>query len=193
MAETACTPVLQGDWCATSTKNGTRAKIGRNHFLPIAAHFRLIQNWQKQHPCSIGWLMCHFCQKWKNQNWQKPFSTNCATFPIDPKLAETAPLIYRATDVSFLPKMEQEPIGRNHFLPIVAHFRLIQNWQKQHPCSIGWLTCHFCQNETRTKIVRNRFLPIVAHFLLIQNWQKQHPCSIGWLMCHFYQLWHISN
>jgi len=37
----------------------------------------LIQNWQKQHSCSIGWLMCHFCQKWnKSQNWQKPFSTN---------------------------------------------------------------------------------------------------------------------
>jgi len=54
--------------------------------------------------------MCHFCQKWnKNQNWQKLFSTNCGTFPIDPKLAETAPLLYRATGVPFLPKMEQEP------------------------------------------------------------------------------------
>ena len=32
------------------------------------AHFHLIQNWQKQHPCSIGWLACHFYQKWnKNQ------------------------------------------------------------------------------------------------------------------------------
>jgi len=53
--------------------------------------------------------MCHFYQKWnKNQNWQKPFSANCGTFLIDPKLAETA-LLYRATDVPFLPKMEQEP------------------------------------------------------------------------------------
>jgi len=48
--------------------------------------------------------MCHFCQKWKNQNWYKPFSTNCATFPIDPKLAEIAPLLYRASDVPFLQK-----------------------------------------------------------------------------------------
>jgi len=30
-------------------------------------------------------------------------------FGVDPKLAETAPLLYRATDVPFLPKMEQEP------------------------------------------------------------------------------------
>jgi len=32
-----------------------------------------------------------------------------ANFGVDPKLAETAPLFYRATDVPFLPKMEQEP------------------------------------------------------------------------------------
>ena len=44
----------------------------------------------------------------------KPFSTKYgsfwhANFGVDPKLAETAPLLYRATDVPFLPKMEQEP------------------------------------------------------------------------------------
>ena len=37
-------------------------------------------------------------------NWQKLFSTNYGTFQIDPKLAETAPLFCRVTDVPFLPK-----------------------------------------------------------------------------------------
>ena len=32
-----------------------------------------------------------------------------ANLGIDPKLAETAPLLYRVTDAPFLPKMEQEP------------------------------------------------------------------------------------
>ena len=76
-------------------------------FLPIAAHFWLAQNWQKQHPCSIGRLICISAKS--EARPQKPFSTNCGTFLIDPKLAETAPLLYRATDVPFLPKMEQEP------------------------------------------------------------------------------------
>jgi len=44
----------------------------------------------------------------------KPFSTKYgsfwhANFGVDPKLAETAPLFYRATDEPFLPKMKQEP------------------------------------------------------------------------------------
>ena len=39
----------------------------------------------------------------------KLVETDSGTFLIDPKLAETAPLLYRATDVPFLPKMEQEP------------------------------------------------------------------------------------
>ena len=31
--------------------------------------FAVNSNWQKQHPCSIGWLMCHFCQNWnESQN-----------------------------------------------------------------------------------------------------------------------------
>ena len=34
------------------------------------------------------------------QNWQKLFSTNYGTFPIDPKLAGRAPLFYRTTDVA---------------------------------------------------------------------------------------------
>ena len=40
-----------------------------NHFLPILAYtgmpiLELIQNWQKQHPCSVGRLMSHFYQLW---------------------------------------------------------------------------------------------------------------------------------
>ena len=56
-----------------------------NHFLPILAYSGMpilesIQNWQKQHPCSVG-------------DWCA-ISTNYGTFPINPKL-ETAPLFYR--------------------------------------------------------------------------------------------------
>ena len=55
--------------------------------------------------------MCHFCQKWnKNKNWSKLFSTDSGTFPIDLKLAETAPLLYRATDVPFLPKLNKNQV-----------------------------------------------------------------------------------
>ena len=69
------------------------------------------------------------CSRAKFGTFWKPF-TNIgifwrANFGIDPKLAETAPLLSTVTDVPFLPKMEQEPkiIGRNRFLPIiVAHF-----------------------------------------------------------------------
>jgi len=36
--------------------------------------------------------MCHSAKNGKGkQNWHKPFSTKYGTFPIDPKLAETAP------------------------------------------------------------------------------------------------------
>jgi len=68
------------------------------------------------------------CSRAKFGTFWKPFSTNIgifwhANFGIDPKLAETAPLFCRVTD--------------DPFLPIMAHFRLIQNWHKQHPCSIG--------------------------------------------------------
>jgi len=41
-----------------------------------------------------------------SQKWHKLFSTNYGTFPIDPKLAETAPLFCRVIDVPFLPKRE---------------------------------------------------------------------------------------
>ena len=82
-----------------------------NHFLPTMAHsgmpiLELIQNWQKQLPCSVGWLICAISAKdgTLSRNWHKPFSTSYSTFPIDPKLAETAPLFYRATDVPFLRK-----------------------------------------------------------------------------------------
>ena len=53
-----------------------------------------------------------FCTKFGT--FWKPFSTKYgsfwhANFGVDPKLAETALLLYRVTDVPFLPKMEQEP------------------------------------------------------------------------------------
>ena len=94
---------------------------------------------------SISIDLYQVCSRAKFGKFWKSFSTNIGifwhvNFGIDPKLAETAPLFYRATDVPFLPKMEQEPKLAEtvyHFLPIVVHFRLIQNWQKQHPCSIG--------------------------------------------------------
>ena len=56
---------------------------------------------------SIGQLMSHFWMAkigTMSLNWQKLFSTNYGTFQIDPKLAETAPLFCRVTDVPFLPK-----------------------------------------------------------------------------------------
>jgi len=31
----------------------------------------LIQNWQKQHPCSVGRLMSHFYQLWHISDWSK--------------------------------------------------------------------------------------------------------------------------
>ena len=68
------------------------------------------------------------------QNWQKPFSTNYGTFPIDPKLAGAVPLFCRTTDVPFLPKLGHwAKIGRNHFLPTMAHFQLIQNGRNSIP------------------------------------------------------------
>ena len=47
-----------------------------NHFLPILAYsgmpiLELIQNWQKQHPCSVGRLMSHFYQLWHISDWSK--------------------------------------------------------------------------------------------------------------------------
>jgi len=98
----------------------------------------LIQDWHKHHSCSIGLLMCYFCQKWKAvpKYGTVPFLPK---WNKEPKLAETALLFHRVTN------MEQwAKVGRDHFLPIMAHFKLIQNWQKQHCCSIGRLTCHFC-------------------------------------------------
>jgi len=91
------------------------------------------------------------------------FTTNNGTFwhanfRIDPKLAETAPLLYRATDVPFLQRMGHwAKISRTHFLLITAHFQLIRNWQEQHPCSIWRLMCHSAKNGTTSQSWQNLF------------------------------------
>ena len=81
------------------------------------------------------------------QNWQKPFSTNYGTFPIDPKLAGTVPLFYRTTDVHAI-SAKNGTLGQNWQKPFSTYygtFPIDPKWQEQYPCSIGRLMCHFCQ------------------------------------------------
>ena len=144
--------------------------------MPI---LELIQNWQKQHPCSTGRLMCHFCKEWD----------------IGPKLAE--PIFYQLRHISnwseidrnstpvlygswcaILPKMEpRAKVGRIYFLPIMAHFQLIQNGQKQQPKSRNFLLI-LPVTERRSETPRVLHKVSLAH--LRQAFQKKRDFRPLW-------------
>jgi len=74
-----------------------------------------------------------FCTKFGT--FWKPFSTKYssfwhANFRVNPKLAETAPLLYGVTDVPFLPKMEQEPkLAETVFYQLSNYWKSMLHWK----------------------------------------------------------------
>ena len=99
-------------------------------------------------------------------------STNCGTFLIDPKLAETAPpknemarqSPYRA-GVLFLPiwiNRKCATIARKWFLPILVLVPFWQKWHTSRPIEQGCCFCQFWINRKCATIDRKRFLPILV-------------------------------